>query len=283
MFSSHSSYVRACIAHINRNKSLFSNKLKLAECSLSLIQTRMSADSNQDEVKTQALGIGTKFNAGEQVGAGKMCSPAFNGNSRPILEILQKFIKSDVDGRVLEVAGGSGQHTLLFANTFKNLKFLPSAYEAAEIVSINAYAQDSEHKNIAPAHQLDASADFKKWGVQENSIDIIININMIHITPWACCQGLMSGSRKVLKKGGRLFMYGPYNTTSEKMAPKGLIDGKYTSEGNKSFDVSLRERESSWGVRTIEEVVAEAEKNNLSLESYHHMPENNFTLVFASQ
>ncbi len=64
--------------------------------------------------------------------------------------------------------------------------------------------------------------------------------------------------------------YGPFT----------IEGGKHTSEGNKSFDRSLREQNPEWGYRDVEEVVAQAAARGLVSEAVVPMPANNFLLVF---
>ncbi|NPC87232.1 DUF938 domain-containing protein, partial [Pyxidicoccus fallax] len=112
---------------------------------------------------------------------------------------------------------------------------------------------------------LDASSD--AWPV--TAADVILNVNMIHISPWASCQGLMRGAGRVLSPGGLLVMYGPY-----------FVEGRETAPSNLAFDASLRERNAAWGVRELGAVTAEAERHGLRRERVVDMPSNNLTVVF---
>ncbi len=40
--------------------------------------------------------------------------------------------------------------------------------------------------NVLPAIQLDASSE--DWTVEPSSVDVVYNINMIHISPWEATQ-----------------------------------------------------------------------------------------------
>ena len=70
---------------------------------------------------------------------------------------------------------------------------------------------------------------------------------------------------------GKVFLYGPF-----------LINGEHTSESNLSFDGWLKSQSEAFGVRSIEEVMHEAEKNGLELSARHEMPSNNFIMEFRS-
>jgi hypothetical protein len=53
-----------------------------------------------------------------------------------------------------------------------------------------------------------------------------------------------------------------------------------TAASNEAFDLSLRARNAEWGLRDLEAVEAEAERNGLAFERLFEMPANNLTLVF---
>jgi Protein of unknown function (DUF938) len=94
-------------------------------------------------------------------------------------------------------------------------------------------------------------------------------INMIHITPWAACKGLMTGAERTLRSGGILYLYGPY-----------LIDGRHTAQSNEDFDAWLRTQNARWGVRDIAEVADLAQCRGFSLIETVPMPANNLSVIF---
>lgn len=71
------------------------------------------------------------------------------------------------------------------------------------------------------------------------------------------------------KPGGILYLSGPYK--------KG---GKHTSPSNAAFDESLRAQNPEWGIRDVDEVVAAADIQHLTLLETYQMPANNFSVVF---
>jgi hypothetical protein len=94
---------------------------------------------------------------------------------------------------------------------------------------------------------------------------------MVHIAPWAATLGLFAGSGRLLRAGGLLFLYGPF-----------MRDGAHNSPSNADFDVSLRTRNASWGLRDIADLEHAAEASGLRLRETIEMPANNMSLVFVN-
>ncbi|XP_016373677.1 UPF0585 protein C16orf13 homolog A-like, partial [Sinocyclocheilus rhinocerous] len=96
--------------------------------------------------------------------------------------------------------------------------------------SIEAYRQYHKLQNVKPSIYLDVSQSWENWGgIQPESCDLIVNINMMHISPLACTTGLFNGVGKILKPQGLLLTYGPY-----------AFSGSITPQSNVDFDHSLR-------------------------------------------
>lgn len=57
------------------------------------------------------------------------------------------------------------------------------------ILSIEAYRARYQLNNVMPVIYLDASLPHQYWGgIQPESMDLVVNINMIHISPMACTE-----------------------------------------------------------------------------------------------
>jgi SAM-dependent methyltransferase len=105
------------------------------------------------------------------------------------------------------------------------------------------------------------------------SYDMIYNANMIHISPYACTEGLFRNAGLLLKPGGLLVTYGPY-----------AFDGVLTPESNVRFDAGLKSSNPDWGVRDVElQLKPLAQRHGLKLELIFDMPANNKTLVWVKQ
>jgi SAM-dependent methyltransferase len=190
-------------------------------------------------------------------------SPSTARNKEPILQILREVLPPS--GTILEVASGTGEHIVFFAEKFTGLQFQPSDIDPKAHESINAWLAYLQLPNVAAPLALDASD--ARWPALQ--FDAVLNMNMVHISPWASTLGLLRNTAQVLRPGGFLYMYGPYRVQQKLMAPS-----------NESFDQSLRERNPLWGIRDMEAVAEAAAKEGLMLERTIEMPANNFSLLF---
>lgn len=205
-------------------------------------------------------------------------NPAGERNKQPILEVLQKYIDVDVDAKLLEISSGVGLHASFFASFFPKIIFQTSEYETGMFNSINAYRRNCGSENVLEPVLIDVSKDVNEWEAKfqgqsirdcQGSFNYMLNINMMHISPYECSQGLFANSSKLLKPGGLLFTYGPY-----------AVDGVLTPESNISFDQNLRARDSSWGIRDISDLKKLAANNSMQLLKAHDLPSNNKCLVW---
>lgn len=200
----------------------------------------------------------------EESSEAKRFAPATERNRDVITEALRPILPQS--GVILEIASGTGEHIVHFARVFPHLKWQPSDPEPAALASIAAWNDESGLANIMPPVQLDASAD---WSATK--ADAVLCINMVHISPWEATLGLLRNAAGILPPNAPLYLYGPYRQR-----------GVTTSEGNESFDVSLKARNPSWGLRFVEDVTEAALKNGLRLDSVIDMPASNLSLIFRA-
>jgi len=196
----------------------------------------------------------------------RLYSPATRRNRDPILAVLREVLPPS--GTVLEVASGSGEHVVHFAPHFPKLTWQPSDPDPQARVSIAAWIQAAHARNVVPPLDLDVRAGH--WPTTH--ADALICINMIHIAPWSACVGLMGGAGRVVSLDGVLYLYGPYR-----------VGGRHTAPSNDAFDQSLRQQNPEWGVRDLEAVIAEAERNGFAFVKSAPMPANNLSVVFRKK
>lgn len=193
-------------------------------------------------------------------------SPAFARNGGPILEVLRRVL-GDSDGAVLEVGSGPGQHIAAFAAALPRLSWRPSDIDSRYLESIEAWRQTAGVANLEAPVALDTTAsDWPSAG----ELTAMLSINVLHIAPWAVAEGLMRAAGRLLSPDGRLILYGPY-----------ARDGVHTSSNNAAFDVSLKARDPSWGVRDTRDVARSAGANGLAIIETVEMPANNLCLILA--
>ncbi len=193
----------------------------------------------------------------------KLSSPVTQRNREPIAAVLADWLPAS--GLVLEVASGAGEHAAYFAAHFRQLDWQPSDPDPAAINSIEAWRVDLGLANLREPVVLDAAGT--TWPVE--SADALLNINMVHISPWQAALGLIEGAARILPAGGPLILYGPW-----------LVEGVETAPSNLAFDADLRARDPRWGLRNVEDFAEEAEKRGLFLEDQREMPANNRMLLF---
>ena len=196
-------------------------------------------------------------------------SPAADRNKAPILEQLLRVLPAS--GMALEVASGSGQHVAHFAAALAGWRWQPTDGDARSPASIDAWCAGLV--NVRPALRLDvldeASVAALALALSE-PVDALYCANMLHISPWATCAALMQLAARHLAPQGLLVLYGPY-----------LEADVLTSPGNMAFDADLRERDPSWGIRQLADVLAQAAAVGLHLRERLAMPANNLLLVLA--
>jgi Protein of unknown function (DUF938) len=197
----------------------------------------------------------------------KQYAPATQRNREPILEVLQRVLPTE--GTILEVASGTGEHAVFFAPRLSPRRWLPSENDPLLRDSIAAWREEFPAANLNATIALNARD--RVWAVegQDLNIQAIVNINMIHISPWSACLGLLAGSDRILPPGGILYLYGPYKR-----------GGEHTAPSNESFDAMLRSQNPDWGVRDLDDVVAAAQEYNFTLQEIVQMPANNLSVVF---
>ena len=193
----------------------------------------------------------------------RLFHPRVARNREPILAVLKRLLPARA--LVLELASGSGEHAAFFAKALPGVSWLPSDIDAKALASIAAFRAEAALANLLAPVRLDATSE--PWPVKR--VNAIICCNMIHISPWAACEGLIAGAGRTLQAGGFLFLYGPFK-----------IDGHHTARSNQEFDAWLRGQNPEWGIRDIGDVRALAAQHGLTLAETVPMPANNLSVVF---
>ncbi len=194
----------------------------------------------------------------------KKHAPATLRNRDAIADVLARELPPS--GTVLEIASGSGEHAVYFADRFAQLIWQPSDPAPDALASITAYRAEYAGENLGEPIALDASAP-SEWPVDQ--VDAILCCNMVHISPWKATEGLFEGAARVMTQEGKMLLYGPY--FEAEVVP---------AESNLAFDAGLRQRDPSWGIRQVSDIDALAENSGLVRRARYEMPANNLMLVY---
>lgn len=189
-------------------------------------------------------------------------APAALRNRDYIADVLAEWLPAT--GLVLEIASGTGEHAVHFAERFPTLDWQPSDIHPDALQSVEAWRNSAARSNVLPPLVLDASQP--DWPVGQ--ADAVVSINMVHISPWASALGLLDGARRILPSGAPLIMYGPW-----------LKDDIVTAPSNLDFDADLKRRDPAWGLRRVEDIAEAAEARGLKIEETRIMPTNNLMLL----
>lgn len=189
-------------------------------------------------------------------------SAACERNREPILAVLCEVLTGP--DRVLEIGSGTGQHAVYFGAHLPHLTWQPSDLPEHH-PSINAWLDEAGLKNVLRPIGLDAASG--PW--PQGPFDAVFTANTCHIMAWNDVQAMFRGAAQVLRSGGVMCVYGPFN-----------YGGKFTSESNAMFDMSLKAQGEQMGIRDFEEVDRTARENGLALVADHDMPAHNRLLVW---
>ena len=196
--------------------------------------------------------------------------PATEKNKKYIGEIITKIPLKQ--GFILEIGSGSGEHAIEFQKRFPEITWQTSDPETKHRNSISSWI-DHQDFNIRMPQPLNIDVIKIPWEIPyeiKQSLQGIISINMIHITPWICTKSLFKGSSQLINDERQfLILYGPFK-----------INTKHTSQSNELFDNSLKLQNKDWGVRDLEAVCEEAKINGFTKNELFEMPSNNLTIIF---
>ena len=195
--------------------------------------------------------------------------PATQRNRDCIGDVLSRINLNS--GSILEIGSGSGEHGVVFQKRFPEIIWQTSDPDILHRKSISSWIDYEELMNKMPK-PLEIDVEKTAWKIPAElllTLQGIIAINMIHVASWNSTKSLFRESGKLLNNGKFLMLYGPFK-----------IGNKDTSKSNYLFDQSLKKQNNIWGVRNLENVNYEANKNGFLQEDLIKMPSNNFSVIY---
>ena len=184
-------------------------------------------------------------------------------NGRPILEVLQREFRYAVD--VLEIGSGTGQHAVTFSSAMPNLRWQTSDLEAHH-AGINAWIDAAGVAGILRP----VSLDVRTAQVNAASYDAVFTANTAHIMGIDAVRRMFSIVGDALRADGAFCLYGPFR-----------IGGRFNTESNARFNLSLRQRDATMGVRDLEALDRFGLSCGLRRQRLYAMPSNNYIAVWT--
>lgn len=167
---------------------------------------------------------------------------AGNRNREPILQVFKELFPAQ--GRVLELASGSGNHINYFAPHFPGLQFQPSDYDVEVFEAIKQKRDQFGNRNVADPVQIDLRAPGSWLDSETRSYDAIFIVNLFQVAPVAIADGVAQIAARVLTRDGFVAIYGPFK-----------VDGRYTTASNEAFDREIQAaKQPDWGLKDTQDL-----------------------------
>jgi SAM-dependent methyltransferase len=192
----------------------------------------------------------------------KPYAEACQRNRAPILDVLKWAFAATRD--VLEIGSGTGQHAVYFATHLSHLVWHTSGLPD-EHPGIEAWIEEARLPNVLRPLALDVNDPV--WPIE--AVDAVFSANTLHIMSWRAVENMFDGIARVLRPGGMVCIYGPFN-----------YGGRHTAPSNARFDEWLKARDPLSGIRDFERVDGLARDARLTLARDCAMPANNRSLVW---
>lgn len=186
-------------------------------------------------------------------------APSAERNAGHILALLREIMPAQ--GRLLEIASGTGQHAAAFSAALPGLIWQPSDVDAANLPVIAGWTAGTP---ALPPMLLDAASP--GWAARHPS-EAVLLVNLLHLIPTPAAETVLAGIVAALTPGGVALIYGPF-----------LRDGLATSAGDAAFDASLRAQNPEVGYKDRDWAVGRLVGQGLAV-TIREMPANNLSLI----
>lgn len=192
----------------------------------------------------------------------KPFSSSCEENKQVILTVIKPLLTQSKE--VLEIASGTGQHAVFFAEQMPHLQWQPSDLTENH-PGIYQWINGSGLTNLAKPIALNVSTD--PW--PKHCYDAVFSANSFHIMAKQNVIDFFQNIASVVRDEGLVIIYGPFN-----------YGGEFTSESNTRFDAMLRARNSRSCIKDFEWCLQLAEEAGLHLFDDVEMPQNNRILIW---
>ncbi|WP_371168259.1 DUF938 domain-containing protein [Aliiroseovarius sp. 2305UL8-7] len=193
---------------------------------------------------------------------GRLSAPSAARNISPILAAIEPFVPHG--GIALEIASGTGEHAVAYAEAFPDTIWQPTDIDAKRLISIDSWRATKGLLNMRVAQALDATAPSWRTG----PFAMAVTVNLMHLIAKQDAQAVVRGVARNLSPRGHWFLYGPFRS-----------GGEFRSDGDRAFHTSLSEHDPAIGYKDIEAIEAWGTDAGLQRVDLIEMPANNLALV----
>ncbi len=186
-------------------------------------------------------------------------APSCERNQQPICEALSDLFPGP--GEIVELASGTGQHGVFFAQALPHLRWQCTDLDAV-LPGLGARIAQAQLPNLPAPIPLDIA----KGPWPEVKASGLFAANLLHIASWPEVCSLFANCAGSLKVGGKLVIYGPFN------------DNGFTSEGNVALDAWAKDTFAGGGLRELSAVSELALCHDFDAPIVRTMPANNLLL-----
>lgn len=194
----------------------------------------------------------------------RIYSDSVRENHSVVVEAMRPTLEKCTS--VLEIASGSGEHAIHFTAALPDVHWQPSDRDPAAIASIQSWVNHCDAKLLRQPIRLDVMNS--DWNLDQK-FDAIVNINMIHISPWEATLNLFAHASHCINPNGFVLFYGPFNFKNQEPAASNI-----------QFNTWLKNKDPRFGVRFLEDVKAVARKNHFKFKELVSMPRDNSVVIF---
>ncbi len=194
----------------------------------------------------------------------KLHAPAAQRNAQALGDLLHDH--APTTGHALEIASGTGQHIVHFAQRFPGLIWHPTDVDATRIASISAYVREARLPNLRAPRPLDATC--AGWAEAVGGKQLVVLINLLHLIDEEAARSAISGALAALTPGGRFVLYGPFKR-----------NGVLISEGDARFHQQLTTAGLNIGYKNDEDVYRWLTDAGAASVTRVEMPANNLAFI----
>ncbi|WP_050928329.1 DUF938 domain-containing protein [Aestuariivita boseongensis] len=193
----------------------------------------------------------------------KLRAPAAERNATAIATLIARI--APAEGLALELASGTGQHVVAFAQAAPQLTWQPTELAPDRLKSIAAHMAEASCDNILPPLRLHATQS--GWAADHRA-DLIVLINLTHLISDAETRSLFAEVAQALRPGGQFLLYGPF-----------MRDGQLISNGDRTFHNSLISSDPMIGYKNDADIRTWMEDAGLRNAEPVEMPANNLAMI----